>query len=38
MCPTSPGSACQASNSSGPKQAWKRSIPPTETEPIVSPW
>ena len=34
----SPGSACSVSNRSGRYVAWKRSIPPTETEPIVSPW
>ena len=34
----SPGSACQVSNSSGLYCEWKSSIPPTDTEPSVSPW
>ena len=38
MCSMSPGRARWDSNSSGPKAEWKRSIPPTETDPIVSPW
>ncbi len=38
MSPASPGSACQVSNSSGRYSEWKSSIPPTDTEPIVSPW
>ena len=34
----SPGAVRIPSNSSGRKSVWKRSMPPTETEPIVSPW
>jgi hypothetical protein len=38
MSAASPGSAFSVSNRSGSYSEWKRSIPPTETEPIVSPW
>ena len=34
----SPGSALSVSNRSGRYIEWKRSMPPTDTEPIVSPW
>ena len=33
-----PGSARWDSKRSGPKVEWKRGMPPTETDPIVSPW
>ena len=38
MSAASPGSAFSVSNRSGWYIEWKRSIPPTDTEPIVSPW
>ena len=38
MSATSPGSAFSVSNSSGSYSEWNRSMPPTDTEPIVSPW
>ena len=38
MSAVSPGSAMCASNSSGRNRVWKRSMPPTETDPSVSPW
>ncbi len=34
----SPARAASVSNSSGRYSEWKRSIPPTDTDPIVSPW
>ena len=38
MCAASPGSALSVSNRSGWYIEWNRSIPPTDTDPIVSPW
>ena len=38
MSSMSPGFARCDSKRSGSKVPWKSGIPPTETEPIVSPW